>query len=756
MRKLATAALAFSAAVFLANFILPAGRLPGLAAVSALLGTALALLRRRWLRPAALALVFFAAGLLEYAAFCHLTLDRARIYAGETREITGVVLEYPDEYAGYCRLRVRTDTADMPRFKAIVYDNKKVFADTEPGQHIRFTAKISVADTLFGKPYDNYLINGYYWKMSIKGDEALGAFSFTPQSIPVRLHRLLCERVDQVFPAESRAFLKALMLGDKQEFYEDDALYVTLSRAGLMHVAAVSGLHIAFLVGLLLLLFGNGRRGALCSIVLIWCFVLVTGSSKSALRAAFMQTLLLLAPILRRENDPVTSLSAVLALILAACPFAAGSVSLQLSFAAMAGILCFAERIRSRLLKPLPKKLRHGAAAYVPDVIASSLSVMVFTVPLTALHFSYVPLLAVFANLLCLWAVSFCFCLAWAACLVSFVPLLGSAAVWVCALLVRYILFCARLIAASPYAVLYMETKGALAWLLTSYALLLLTFLVRGRLALRVLLPGCVSLALLVLIIMYSERSYRERDWFSVLNVGQGQCVAVLAGEDTVVIDCGNSSNLDDAGSIAGEYLLSRGRRRIGLLILTHLHEDHADGVVRLMETVPVERVILPAQGEDHTELFDKILACCTRHGTELLETGRDAEETCGRIALRLYDVPPAGKNDVHSLMVRATIGDTDLLVTGDATRKQERAVLDRADFTGTELLIAGHHGSKNAASEELLEEAGGSLAIVSVGYNNYGHPAPETLSRLAAYGYSVRRTDGEGTVEIPLERCHG
>ena len=130
---------------FLANFILPAGRLPGLAAVSALLGTALALLRRRWLRPAALALVFFAAGLLEYAAFCHLTLDRARIYAGETREITGVVLEYPDEYAGYCRLRVRTDTPDMPRFKAIVYDNKKVFADTEPGQHIRFTAKISVA-----------------------------------------------------------------------------------------------------------------------------------------------------------------------------------------------------------------------------------------------------------------------------------------------------------------------------------------------------------------------------------------------------------------------------------------------------------------------------------------------------------------------------------------------------------------------------------------------------------------------------------
>ncbi len=756
MRKLAAAALAFSAAVFLANFILPSERLIGLAALSALFGTALALLRRRWLRPAVIALLFFAVGLLEYAAFSRLTIDRARMFAGETREITGVVLEYPDDYAGYCRLRVRTDMPDMPRFKAIVYDNRKVFADAEPGQRIRFTAKISTADTIFGKPYDNYLINGYYWKMSIKGDESFGKYSFTPGSIPIRLHRLLCDRVDKIFPAESRAFLKALMLGDKQEFYEDDALYVTMSRAGLMHVAAVSGLHISFLVGFLLLLFGNGRRGALFSIVLIWCFVLVTGCGKSALRAAFMQTLLLLAPIVRRENDPVTSLSAVLALILAACPFAAGSVSLQLSFAAMAGILCFAQSIRAWLLKPLPEKLRHGAAAYVPDVIASSLSVMVFTVPLTALHFSYVPLLAVFSNLLCLWAVSFCFCLAWAACLLSCVPLLGTAAVWICTLLVRYILFCAGVIASHPYAVLYMETHGALLWMAASYALLLPGFLLRGRRVLRVLLPGCVSLALLAAVISYNERSYRERDWFSVLDVGQGQCVAVMAGEDTVVIDCGNTSNLDDAGELAGRYLIACGRRDIGLLILTHLHEDHADGVVRLMEMVPVKTLILPAQGEEVSEICDTILACAARHGTELMEIDSDTRADCGRIALSLFDVPPGGKDDMHSLMARASVGDTDLLVTGDATLKQERAVADRADLSGTEFLIAGHHGSKNAASEELLREAGGSTALISVGYNSYGHPTPETLSRLAEYGYTVRRTDEEGTIEIALEKNHG
>ena len=56
----------------------------------------------------------------------------------------------------------------------------------------------------------------------------------------------------------------------------------------------------------------------------------------------------------------------------------------------------------------------------------------------------------------------------------------------------------------------------------------------------------------------------------------------------------------------------------------------------------------------------------------------------------------------------------------------------------------------------ELLEEAGGGLAVVSVGYNTYGHPAEETLSLLEKYGFQVMRTDEEGTVEICLEREHG
>ena len=80
MRKLATASLAFSAAIFAANYILPTGWLILPAVIAAVLGAALALLREKWLRPVVIALVFFALGLLDYAMYYRCTVEKAAGY----------------------------------------------------------------------------------------------------------------------------------------------------------------------------------------------------------------------------------------------------------------------------------------------------------------------------------------------------------------------------------------------------------------------------------------------------------------------------------------------------------------------------------------------------------------------------------------------------------------------------------------------------------------------------------------------------
>ncbi len=756
MRKLAAAALAFSAAVFLANYILPEGWLIPGAVLFAVCGAALVLLRRKWLRPAAIVLLFFAAGLLEYSLYCSATLKKAEALAGETREISGVLIDYPEEYESYNRLRIRITSVDLPHFKAIVYDNEKTLANAEPGLAVRFTAKISTADTLYGKAYDNYNINGYFLKLSVRGAVEAGEQRYTLGSVPVRIRQALCSRIDEAFPQNVRPFLKALMLGEKQDFYADDALYVSMSRAGLMHIVAVSGLHIAFLVSILVFLFGNGRRGALFSIAVVWLFVLVTGSSKSAVRAAIMQTILLLAPVLRRENDPITTLSAALALILAACPLSAKSISLQLSFAAMAGIICFYERIYRVLTLGIPQKALWKPFAYILATLASSFSVMLTTFPLTALHFSYVPLLSILSNIACLWAVSYCFGLAWFACALASVPGLGKLLVWLCSLLARYILLCARLVAAIPYSVLYMKTAGAVVWMLLCFGLIVLWFLLRRKRVLRWILPTGIALLSLFLLFRHTERYYTENDTFSVLNVGQGQCITAFAGDVTAVIDCGNTGTIENAGALAGEYLYSCGRKSVEILMLTHLHEDHADGAVRLMEMIPVNTLIMPADAERDNGLYDRILNCAERHGTRIVLLEKAADFLCEGLTLHVYKYSGSGSENERCLMARLSIGETDLLVTGDVSKTLERKLAADEDLSETDILVVGHHGSRYAASEELLTEVGGRLAVISTGYNNYGHPAEETLERLQKYGYNVLRTDENGTVEIITGKNNG
>jgi competence protein ComEC len=90
---------------------------------------------------------------------------------------------------------------------------------------------------------------------------------------------------------------------------------------------------------------------------------------------------------------------------------------------------------------------------------------------------------------------------------------------------------------------------------------------------------------------------------------------------------------------------------------------------------------------------------------------------------------------------------DLSILVTGDMGQYAEKALLLAQDIPDIDILVAGHHGSKNSTSQALLNVALPEIAVISVGANSYGHPAQETLSRLSSMGIQVYRTDQNGTI---------
>jgi competence protein ComEC len=185
-------------------------------------------------------------------------------------------------------------------------------------------------------------------------------------------------------------------------------------------VLAVSGMHCGFLLGLIRLLAGRHRRRlvAACAVGVLILYALLTGASPSVLRACVMLILLVAAPLFGRERDGPTSLAAALMLILLANPFAACSISLQLSFAAVAGILFLSPRLYRMLLG---RRKRGKVFSLIAASFSATMGALIFTVPLSAFYFGTLVLISPVSNLLCLWAATAVFIGAMMSVLVSII-----------------------------------------------------------------------------------------------------------------------------------------------------------------------------------------------------------------------------------------------------------------------------------------------------------------------------------------------
>ena len=755
MRKLCAFAGPFSAAVFAALFLLPerfwlpVGLCCGLGALAGMFFRGDGRLR------CILTALGLSAGLLWLCAYTALFHTGAEALAGSEETVEAVAADWPRETAYGCSVAVRVCPEEGGSVKTQLYlaaGKDGSLPALRPGDRLTFSGRFRLADTVAGEESEYYHARGITLIAYADG----GATAvIRPERIPPRywpawIAKALKDSVRRCFPDSAAPLAAALITGDRSGL--PGALYSALRRSGIAHVVAVSGLHVSVLSGLLAVLLGRRRHSGVAGILLVFFFAAVAGNSPSVLRAAFMQSMLLLAPLLGRENDTPTSLCAILLLLLVHNPYAAASVSLQLSFAAVAGICLFTGRLWERWDGKLPRKGLGGKALrFAAASLATTLGAVVFTTPLSAYYFGSLSLIAPVTNLLTLWAVSGAFLGALAVALLGLLfPAAAALAAWAAALPVWYLQKMAELLSRLPFASVGTDSIYLRLWLLLGYALLLLWLFWRGEQK-RMLLPvGAGGLCLCAALLLTAASRTSGRLSVSVLDVGQGQSVVLYSQGRCALVDCGGSG-LSDPGDTAADYLQSLGTARLDLLVLTHYHTDHACGVPQLLERLEVERLLLP-DVEPEEPLRREIEAAAQAHGVELVYLTQDAHVTLGGASLRVYAPLGDGGANEEGLSVLCTAGAFDALITGDMNAAVERRLIKYGALPDLELLVAGHHGSKYATSEELLLATTPERAVLSVGYNTYGHPADETLERLAAAGCEIYRTDWMGTVRITAE----
>ncbi len=759
MRKLALFSFAFSAAIFLVRYALRPDWLIPASALFLILGL-LALFLKGDSRPrAALAAFGLAAGFIWNCIYLNLFIEPFMRLDGQTTVISGEVADYPRKAAQGVSLYVKVESQGAPfTAKTLLYADAGQ-TGLAPGDRVKLKAKIYRSNISFGQESDYYTSSGVFLIAYAKGDpEIVKAASLPLKYYPQYLSKALRDKISEIYPDDTAPFMTALLSGDRSQLSKDHFFISAMSSAGVSHVVAVSGMHISFLAGFITLLMRSKRRGALVSAPIILLFMAMTGSTPSVVRASIMQLFLLLAPFFRRENDTFTSLGAALMLLLVVNPYSAANAGLQLSFASVAGIALFSSEINAALLNLSGKsaffenRIISGLWKLISASLSSSAGALIFTTPLMAVYFNKVSLVAPLSNLIVLPPVSLAFCGGLVSVLTGFIfSPAGKAAAWLVSWPVRFIFSSVQRLSGLQFASVSMLSVFLRLWLVFTYAVLARLFIIRKRKP-RLIIPACgIIIALCLSILLSGLVSDRAKMTVTAVDVGQGAGIVITARAHTFVIDCGGGKSAN-VGNNTAEYLHSVNRNVIDALVITHFDTDHINGVALLMQKCRVKLLAMPKSQtgrEDNGNLREKIISAAHQAGTEILYIEDNYRLYSDYASLSLFPVNGSSGDNDNGLTVLCSAGDYDTLIMGDADAATEKKLIRNVAIPDIEVLVVGHHGSKYSTSEEFLDAVKPEKAIISVGYNNYGHPSGDVLERLASRSIAVFRTDISGNVTV-------
>jgi competence protein ComEC len=573
----------------------------------------------------------------------------------------------------------------------------------------------------------------------------------------------LGRRIATTLPGREGAVLQALVIGDDGGIAP--GLREAFTRAGVVHVLSISGLHIGLVAALgfasarwllgrsegLLLRIDVDRTAAVASLGPVLLYSALAGLGVATLRAALMVGVAVVAGVAGRRVDVARSLALAALTIALLWPGAPLEIAFQLSFVSVAAIVAGVAR-----LTPVLRRARSWRARLLTAAVVSPCA-LVGTAPLTAFHFHQVSLAGVVANPLV-------------------IPLFGSAVVGVgltgavlepLAPQLAGIAFRVAGVILRP-GIALVEALGAPTWAALDVPMptpveLLLVYALLGAL---LLLPrrGAAVVAGLALLLLAGdagwwirERMATSRLRITFLDVGQGDAaVAELPGGRVLVVDAGGfpGSDFDTGAAVVTPFLYRQKILRLDALAMTHAHPDHSGGLPSLVVGHrPREFWWTGVAGRGLA--WERLQAAIAGSATRVRVLG-DGEALPGMPEVAVLH-PPVGVaglslND-SSLTLRLTVGAVSILLTGDIEAAAEARLRDRGDGLASVVLKVPHHGSRTSSSEAFLDAVAPRVGVVSVGAENrYGLPAAQVEARYRARGTCLLRTDRCGAIAIETD----
>ncbi len=572
------------------------------------------------------------------------------------------------------------------------------------------------------------------------------------------------EFLNEYYPDEDdRAFARGILFGDSGEI--DEEVYESFQGNNTAHILAVSGLHIGILYGVFISLRKRAYAisehiGKALTIIFIG-FLAIYGTltlwTPSITRAVFLVYLKMFADRNALRYDMLNAVSIVNIIMLVISPYEIYSVGFQMSFLCAYAISIVIPRLRGKL----------------PDIVLLPLGIQVFLLPYMLRITNTFSPMGFISNIAVVFLASIYVPIG----IIGFIlnvsstgvilTSLGRMTVWINDLVYSEGRFSFNI--PSP-SLLFVGVYMMVVILISSEAFLVLTdrenhsikkqregsiCLILKSVNIRLVVVVILIIAAIGLLFGYIDKTPFDDASEIFIDVGQGDAIHLNWDNDSylnivnenfntvndnynmdILIDGGGKYNYNVGKKVLKPYLLKNGNSDLELALFTHDHMDHYKGLEELMEEFDVKEMIVDGMSGDIIEISDEryieILWPLEKYSQD--KDKMEDENYYSRVYM-VYD------NGIKTL------------ITGDITSEGEHALI--REYGGTNklkchILKIPHHGSKYSSSIEFLKETNPLIAVISVGKNNnYGHPAPEVIEKLADLGIIIYRTDLDGAVGI-------
>jgi competence protein ComEC len=562
------------------------------------------------------------------------------------------------------------------------------------------------------------------------------------------------EITKQTLPPPYNYLLVGMLLGEKS--FIPPHLKEVFAEAGIMHILAVSGLHVG-IIAMALLVFLSILRlpkklKLLTLILILLIYASVTGFRPSVLRATIMFILLIGGKLINRNRNLNISLFFAAFLILLLNPLILYDAGFLLSFIVTFFIIN---------LSPILQELFSKIVVWIKKPLAVSTAAWIGIFPLSAYFFSKVSIISIVSNI-------FIIPLTGIAVILGFVTFfIGLASISLAGivaninyLVLNLITLIAKSFSSLPFAFIYVAQPSIMVIILYYLTVFFIIEMFYKKILSQKIKKKAALIIIPVILLIIIIQVFYPADNLKVnfINVGAGDCILIEApNKINILIDGGGTPQGDfDVGSkIVIPYLRRKGINKINLLVLTHPHLDHLEGLLPVIKEFKVDMVLDSGLICDSSE-YKEFISLIQKKGIPYHQAKAGDNFIFNNnleifLLNPLYDSAFYDQSDFNnaSIVVKLFYKNADFLFTGDIEEAAEKKLLIWQNILQSDILKVGHHGSATSTNLEFLDKVDPSIAVITVGKNHFGHPSQKIIERLEDKNIQIYRTDEDGTIII-------